>query len=282
MISSFDKEALFTLIKDMYTVIGIRISVFDDEYNMVTEYPVEAPAICALVRSTPQGLNACKVCDRMACERARKLRAPHIYECHIGITEAITPIALDGGVLGYVIFAHMLPEENLEKSLEKICLLCSKYDLPPEKVAEAVKDLKTYSYKKIMASIRLLDAAASYLQVKKLASWKNEDFSKQLHLYVNNNLNRKLTSAEICRQFYISRTKLYQICMQSFGMSVSRFILTCKLQKAKELLENKELAITTIAHELGFDYNYFCKIFKKENGITPTQYRKQFKKMDIT
>jgi AraC-like DNA-binding protein len=278
MISFFDKEPLFSLIKDMYTAIGIRVSVFDDEYNVVAEYPVEAPALCALIRTTQEGREACRICDRMACERARKLRAPHIYECHAGIMEAITPIALEGGVLGYVIFAHMLPEENLGTSIEKICYLCSKYNLPADKVKEAAKELKTYSNKKIMASIRLLDASASYLQVKKLASWKKEDISRQLLLFIDNNLDRKITSEDICRHFYISRTKLYLIAMQSFGMSISRIILNRKIEKAKELLVNKELPEATIADELGFDYNYFCKVFKKETSLTPLQYRKQIKK----
>ena len=37
MIGAFDKGRLYELLKDFYTVVGIRISVFDDEFHPVTE-----------------------------------------------------------------------------------------------------------------------------------------------------------------------------------------------------------------------------------------------------
>ena len=117
MISSFDKDSLFSLIKDLYTVIGIRISIFDDDFKIVTEYPTDAPEICELIRTSSEGLNNCKSCDQAACQRAKKLGEPHAYKCHAGITEIISPIKSDGAIIGYAIFAHLLPDENDDESI---------------------------------------------------------------------------------------------------------------------------------------------------------------------
>ncbi len=275
MISIFDKEPLYRLIKDLYTVIGIRISIFDDGFNLVAEYPKASPAICSLIRTTEAGRTACRACDLAAFSRAKQMREPHVYKCHIGITEAITPITLGGGIIGYAIFAHMLPEDDYSKSINEICLAAAQYGLSDKDVFEAAKELKTHSNEKIMASIRLLDAIAAYLQIKKLAVWKNEDVSAQLKAFIDKNLDKDLSSDILCRHFYISRTKLYQISKKAFGLGISEFILERRIEKAKEILEKEDKSVADAANAAGiFDYNYFCKLFKKHTGMTPSQYKK--------
>ncbi|XBS70870.1 helix-turn-helix domain-containing protein [Acerihabitans sp. KWT182] len=44
---------------------------------------------------------------------------------------------------------------------------------------------------------------------------------------------------------------------------------------AKSLLQFSDLKVNTIALELSWqDANYFCRIFKKETGIAPSDYRR--------
>ncbi len=276
MISSFDKEALLSLIKDLYLVIGIRISVFDDDFKVVAEYPAEAPKICTLIRGSEKGRAACKACDKAACQRAKKMKKPHVYMCHAGITEAITPIQLGGGIIGYAIFAHMLPEDALANVIDEICIRCSQYGLGREQTAEAAAELKTYGTEKIMASMRLLDAIAAYLQIIKLANWKNEEIATQIQRFIENNLDKDLKSELLCRHFFISRTSLYSVSLKAFGMSISNFILFKRMEKAKELLQSTDIKVSEIAAAVGLpDYNHFSKTFKKYYKKTPSDLRKQ-------
>ena len=273
MISSFDKDSLFSLIKDLYTVIGIRISIFDDDFKMVTEYPVEAPEICDLIRTSSEGLIGCKQCDEAACQRAKKLHEPHAYKCHAGITEIISPIRIDGAKIGYAIFAHLLPDENYDESIKNICENCAKYGFDEARVKNAVRKLKTHRPDKIMASVRLLDAIASYLQSKKIASWTNEDISVQIKLYIDKHLGRDINSDLICKQFYISRTKLYQLSVKAFGTGISKYILSRRIEKAKELLSSGKYSVAGVAKSVGIDdYNYFCKLFKRQTGAPPSSF----------
>ena len=158
MISTYDFQKLDGILKDFHTAVGIRISIFDDEFNPVTEYPKSAPAFCRCIRESEAGEAGCKKCDRDACHRAAKLRAPHIYVCHAGITEAITPIQLGGGVLGYAILAHILPKENLDAAVENACALAEKYGVPREKSRAAVGEISVKTEEEIRAAATLLDA----------------------------------------------------------------------------------------------------------------------------
>lgn len=273
MISSFDIQNLNKLLKNFHTAVGIRISIFDNKFNPVTEYPEEAPAFCSLIRSTKEGLEGCHKCDMAACERAKKMRNPHIYTCHAGITEAITPIQLGGGVLGYAILAHMLPTEEYQAAVKNACNLAENYGVSRRESLRAISSITSKTTEEIQAAVSLLDAVSSYVYIKNLAIWKNEDISAEIENYIKANLSEPLSSDSLCRQFNVSRSNLYQISLRTFGMGIMQYIAYCRIEKAKQLLL-EEYSILEISEACGYgEYNYFCKVFKKETGMSPTAYR---------
>ena len=278
MIANFDIENLKAFLKDFYTAVGIRISVFNDEFELVTEYPETAPEICKLIRQSKEGANACKQCDYNACLNAKKLSKQHLYLCHAGITEAVTPIKYDGVVLGYVILAHMMPVENYNEAISKAVKLISKYNVD-KNIAEALlKKINPKSIEEINASVNLCNAIASYIYVSNLVKFKDEDTSLKITQFINNNIAFDLSSATICKQFLISRTKLYELSINSFGMGISQYVTALKIKKAKELLK-LDYSVNKVAEAVGFlESNYFTKVFKKTTGLTPTEYKNEIKK----
>lgn len=273
MISSFDIKNLNEFLKDFYHSVGIRISVFDDEFNMVTEYPENAPEICKLIRSTISGEEGCKKCDLDACKKAKLTKTQHVYLCHAGITEAVTPITYSGVILGYVILAHMMPIENYNEAIDNAINLISKYDVDIDFAKTLLKEISPKSKEQIYASVKLCNAVASYIYVSDLVKFKNENIATKIHDYVCKNLAFDLSSDAICRNFLISRTKLYEISNKSFGMSISEFVTKKRIEKAKELIKNG-LSVNKVAELVGFqEPNYFTKVFKKYTNYTPSQYK---------
>ena len=278
MISSFDIQNLEKLLKDFYTAVGIRISIFDNEFQLVTEYPKTAPIFCTLIRGTEKGLEGCHKCDMEACERAKKMRKTHIYTCHAGITEAITPIQLGGGVIGYAILAHMLPTENYQAAIKNACDLAENYGVSRQRSLRAISSITTKTTEEIHAAVSILEAVSSYMYIRNLAVWKNEDVSSDIEKYIKVNLKEGLSSEGLCKQFNVSRSNLYQISLKAFGMGIKQYIAYCRIEKAKQLLL-EEYSILEIAEACGYgEYNYFCKVFKKATGMSPTEYRKSKRK----
>ena len=273
MIGNFDIENLKAFLKDFYIAVGIRISVFDDEFNMVTEYPETAPEICTMIRSTERGAIGCKTCDVNACLKAKESKKQFVYLCHAGITEAVTPIMHDNVILGYVILAHLMPKENYDLALENAIKLISSYGVSKEISSTLIKKITPKSAEQINASVKLCKAIASYIYVSDLVKFKNEDISSKITDYINKNIAFDLSSDAICRQFLISRTKLYDISIKCFGVGISNYVTSLKIKKAKELLDNG-LSVKKVAESVGFfEPNYFTKVFKQHTGVTPTQYK---------
>ena len=60
------------------------------------------------------------------------------------------------------------------------------------------------------------------------------------------------------------------------GMTVNDYTNLYRLEKAKELLIDARLKLYDISSAVGYsDQNYFSKVFKKYEGITPIEYRKK-------
>lgn len=273
MIGSFDVENLDKLLKDFYTAVGIRISVFDENFTLVTEYPKEPPRFCSLVRRTKAGTDGCRACDIAACLRAKKLGQPHLYRCHAGLQEAITPIRIGGGVVGYILLAHIMPEENHDEAVRTACVLAARYGTEEAELYDAVSQITPHSEEQILACTHLLDAVASYVYTRDLAAWRNEDISRRIDQYIRANLAEKLSCEDLCRAFLLSRTKLYQISQRSFGMGISQYITGVRIAEAKRLLADGA-SITETAEKTGFsDYNYFCKVFRQQTGTTPAKFK---------
>ena len=273
MNTTFDIDNLNVFCENFYTALGIRLSVFDNTFNLVTEYPKNAPEYCTLIRRSASGLQGCRDCDISAFEEAKKRRGLYVYTCHAGLTEAVTPIKFNDSVLGYVILAHMFPKENVDESIQAALKKAQRYGLLEPEALNALKKIPRISREKINASAQILDAIASYLHISNWIRWNDEDLAVRISQYIDLHLDKNLTSNTLCKVFFISRTKLHSIAINNYDLSISKYILSKRIAKAKQLLK-QNFAIEKIAEMIGFaNASYFGKVFKKETGLTPSQYK---------
>ena len=75
----------------------------------------------------------------------------------------------------------------------------------------------------------------------------------------------------------VSPGHLSRLFTLRLGTSYSTFLLNYKIKHAQRLLTKTTLSITDVAEQSGFgSCNYFCYAFKKNFGVSPLQYRKQY------
>jgi YesN/AraC family two-component response regulator len=82
---------------------------------------------------------------------------------------------------------------------------------------------------------------------------------------------------KIANYFNYNKYYLTRVYKKSFGIGIFEQITKFRLKHAKELLIETNLSTVEIASKVGYeDSKYFMRIFRKHEGITPTQYRKAF------
>ncbi|MHB8208895.1 AraC family transcriptional regulator [Mucilaginibacter sp.] len=90
--------------------------------------------------------------------------------------------------------------------------------------------------------------------------------------YINNRLPK-----DYAELLYITPNHLNALCNDLLDMPAGEVIRNRVVLEAKRLLVNPQLGITEVANHLNFaDNSYFTKFFKKQAGITPEEFRKQF------
>ncbi|MFD2603671.1 AraC family transcriptional regulator [Flavobacterium suzhouense] len=92
--------------------------------------------------------------------------------------------------------------------------------------------------------------------------------------YIRKNITSNISLKELSEKACMSTTSFYRYFKRELGMSPIEFILNEKIKQAKKLLKNPGIQINEVCYMAGFDdCNYFIRLFKKYEGITPKQYQ---------
>ena len=95
-------------------------------------------------------------------------------------------------------------------------------------------------------------------------------------LLIDSDLSANLTLHSLAANLGVSAGYLSAVFKQETGQTLTAYIRSRRMQHARHLLCTTELQIGTIALHCGIpDLHYFSKLFKKETGLTPGQYREQ-------
>lgn len=87
--------------------------------------------------------------------------------------------------------------------------------------------------------------------------------------------NPDFSSGKLAQELAISVSQLNKKLNAATGYPASTYILQVKLSHAKKILTSHNKTIGEVAAECGvYDVNYFSRVFKKQTGVTPTQYKR--------
>jgi len=96
--------------------------------------------------------------------------------------------------------------------------------------------------------------------------------------YIENNICREITMAEVANYVDLSYSHFSRIFKNTVQMNFINYITEEKIKKAKHLLAFSELSIKEIGVAVGYKKSrYFSDIFKKATGYLPSEYRNQKK-----
>lgn len=96
--------------------------------------------------------------------------------------------------------------------------------------------------------------------------------------YINNNYASKISIRELANQVYMDLSYLGRVFRKTTGMSISGMIQKVRVDHACRMLSDTKRTISDISHSCGFDdIKFFYKVFKKQIGVLPGEYREQKK-----
>lgn len=102
------------------------------------------------------------------------------------------------------------------------------------------------------------------------------DAVSQTIRYLQQNHTGDISLQTAAEQVHLNPAYLSHLFSKETGITFSEYLLSCRINTAKDLLAHTEDKIREIGEQSGFrDYRNFCKTFKRATGATPQNYRKQ-------
>ena len=274
---NYNEKELHQLLQDFHDLTKLTLTLYDPEGEWIFSYPTKENYFCNCIKTSPEGAALCEASDRASFEAAKASGECVIYKCHAGLIEATAPIVSDGFTIGYLMLGQVANAASPEQLQSLIEHALHKYHLN-----EAENDSwKQYaaatpciSDTQIHAAARIMEACISSILYKKLISIEKQQFEQNINTYILNHLTEDLSVDRLCEHLHLSRRKLYEYSEEFLHCSIAKYIKKMRLQHAQTLLSETNLPISTISEQCGFsDYNYFCRIFKQENGMSARSYR---------
>lgn len=121
--------------------------------------------------------------------------------------------------------------------------------------------------------IRIMEKAL-VLREKKASSRYEDVVSEVIHYIEDNYAQEELSLNLLASHVNFSPNHLSMIFSQQTGQTLIRYLTDYRMNRAKELLRCSSKKSSVISMEVGYkDPHYFSYLFKKTQGMTPTQYR---------
>lgn len=206
--------------------------------------------LTALLQEEPEGLEGWFVNVMDEIDSSRQYRRESILPMFASLVRAILHDRI--GILRYLDGISQLEEVDA-------CILSM----------ESFQELKEFIF-------CILDAR------KKADAAKNE-YSRMVQgilEYVDRNYgNSELSIQEIADYVHLSTTYLNIVFKKELRITLKLYISNYRIEKAKKMLLGKNDRIVDIAEKCGYaSANYFARVFKESEGMTPIEYREKYAK----
>ena len=274
VIIKYNIELLNRIIKNIFNLTGITISVLDTKYNILAKYAYDND-YCSVLHETKTETFRCRECDNIILKKCKDSKELEKHLCFAGLYDAAMPIIKKDNIVGYALMGRV-------KSVNSPALSY----IPPHTDVETAKKLETlYSKLPFITEDKLkaLYDLLSFVVFDNAIQIVYDSHITEIINFIDENFHKNLTINFLCSKFHISRNRLYTAFSDNLDCTVNMYITECRLNSAKALLSQSDKTVYQIAQDVGVvNYTYFCKLFKKHMGYTPAEYRKKYTKSDDT
>lgn len=103
--------------------------------------------------------------------------------------------------------------------------------------------------------------------------------AKQIQDYLKEHYAEEANLEKIAEKIGLTSAYISTIFKKETGMTITNYLIQIRLEKAKEMIRDTNMTISEIAYAVGYvDTRYFSKLFIKNVGIKPVEYRRFYAK----
>jgi AraC-like DNA-binding protein len=225
---------------------------------------------------------ACAACLRLQQKLSDTAHdEPQTLTCELGLTDTAVPVRLGERVVGFLQTGQVFRKKPTEAQFERASKLATEWgvQIEPLQFRNAYFNTKVLTSKQHDGAVTLLSIFAQHMSMVSnqiLVQRDNEEppAVTRARQYIQENQSDKLSLGAVAKAVNMSTFYFCKTFKKSTGLNFTDYVSRVRLEKAKNLLLNRNLRISEIAYEVGFQsLTHFNRVFKKIMGQSPTDYR---------
>ena len=231
-------------------------------------HQIHTGEICEHFKTTPESFKRCFACRNAAIRLATERRIPFGGFCVNGVYEYTHPVIHDGDVAAMIFIGNIAItdrgrkrlEDNLRDAPEILDTL--EKDFTRSDCAEAASLIESY--------IRLIFETVGSKSLRDGFDPRIENVKK----YIEENIEFLTDASFLAKNFGYNKKYLGRLFKNKCGISIDEYINRRRISLAKRYLSTTEESILNVALKVGYNnVSYFNRIFKRDTGKTPTEWR---------
>jgi len=130
--------------------------------------------------------------------------------------------------------------------------------------------------------IRLLQTQARFLLIDNAESLLSDHRLAFVIRYIRDNLSQDFSVESLADKACMSKSHFFKCFKNTFGVSPIEYVNAERIKQAKKLLLDRRKTLSEVCFQVGFNnLSYFIRQFKRQEQMTPTQFRKAAKRSNI-
>lgn len=111
-------------------------------------------------------------------------------------------------------------------------------------------------------------------EINRIKENKISDVTRKAKEFINENFSKDIKLEDVSKVVNISPYYFSKLFKEETGENFIDYLTSVRIRHACNQFKNKDVSIKAVSYECGYsDPNYFCRIFKKITGLTPTEYK---------
>jgi AraC-like DNA-binding protein len=236
-------------------------------------------AFCALVSQKSRASAGCLQLQQHLAEQSQG--EPHSLTCPFGLCDSAVPVRVGDKLVGFLQTGQVFRRRPTEKQFQRVLRLSRAWGIEVEeaRLREAYLSGPVLEGRQHEHVVKLLSIFAQHLSLisnQIVVQQRNQEppVISRAKEYIGAHQAEDITLSEVARAVNTSSFYFCKMFKKVTGLNFTDYVSRIRIEKAKNLLLNRNLRISEIAYEVGFQsLTHFNRVFKRILGVSPTQYR---------
>ena len=227
---------------------------------------------------------SCAACLRLQQELSDHAQnEPRSLTCELGMCDTAVPIRLGERLVGFLQTGQIFRKKPTETQFKRTAKMVAEWgiEIETDRLKHAYFGTKVLSSRQHDGVVKLLAIFAQHISMVSNQILVQRDNTEPSAItrakqFIQENQGDDLSLGQVAKAVNTSTFYFCKMFKKATGLNFTNYVSRIRVEKAKNLLLNRNLRVSEIAYEVGFQsLTHFNRVFKKIMGQSPTEYRGQ-------